>query len=55
MQEVTVIPARFSESGRTSHSSGRYDYRAVLKKALKPNVYEKLESHWIQNLGVLEK
>lgn len=55
MHQITVVPAHFSTSSRASHSSGRHDYRGSLRKLLKPSVFGRLESHWIHNLGVMEK
>ncbi|CAI2370596.1 unnamed protein product [Moneuplotes crassus] len=52
MQQVSVIPARFSSTeSRLSGSDGRFDYKSVLNKAFKA----KIDSHWVKNLGVLEK
>lgn len=56
MQQITVIPSKFSTTtSQMCQSSTRYNYRAVLKTALKESVYKRMETHWIQNLGVKEK
>ena len=55
MEPITVKNTKFSAGSQRSSSQGGYDYRGVLKKIVKPEVYSKIDSHWIENLGVLEK
>ena len=55
MDPITVINKKFSAGSLRSSSNGGYDYRGILKKIVKPDVYSKIDSHWIENLGVMEK
>jgi hypothetical protein len=56
MQQIRVIPAKnCTTNSMASCSSGGFNYRSILKQALKASVYKRLEIHWIENLGVMEK
>lgn len=49
------IPNRLTAGSALSVSPGKYNYRSVLKNICKPGIYEKIDQHWIDNLGVMEK